>query len=112
MEWYVYPIAILGGLAAGFINTVAGNGSAITLPLLIWLGLPPSVANGTNRVGVLFQSAVGTTQFHRKGVMDWRSGVSRRRTGTRALRSRSWAALMASAASAGVSSPFAFVSAW
>ena len=34
MEWYVYPIAILGGLAAGFINTVAGNGSAITLPLL------------------------------------------------------------------------------
>lgn len=76
MEWYVYPIAILGGLAAGFINTVAGNGSAITLPLLIWLGLPPSVANGTNRVGVLFQSAVGTTQFHRKGVMDWRSGIA------------------------------------
>ncbi|MEZ4768714.1 MAG: sulfite exporter TauE/SafE family protein [Caldilineales bacterium] len=76
MEWYVYPIAILGGLAAGFINTVAGNGSAITLPLLIWLGLPPSVANGTNRVGVLFQTTVGTVQFHRKGVMDWRSGIT------------------------------------
>ena len=76
MEWYVYPIAILGGLAAGFINTVAGNGSAITLPLLIWLGLPPSVANGTNRVGVLFQTTVGTVQFHRKQVMDWRSGIT------------------------------------
>ena len=76
MEWYHYLIAVLGGLAAGFINTVAGNGSAITLPLLIWLGLPPTVANGTNRVGVLFQSIVGTTQFQRKGVMDWRSGVA------------------------------------
>lgn len=76
MEWYVYVLAILGGLAAGFINTVAGNGSAITLPLLIWLGLPPGVANATNRVGVLLQTVVGTVQFQRKGVMDWRSGIA------------------------------------
>lgn len=76
MDWYVYPIAILGGLAAGFINTIAGNGSAITLPLLIWLGLPPGVANATNRVGVTMQALTGTVQFHRRGVMDWRSGIT------------------------------------
>lgn len=76
MEWYVYLIAILGGVAAGFINTVAGNGSAITLPLLIWLGLPPGVANATNRVGVLMQTVVGTVQFHRRAVMDWHSGIA------------------------------------
>jgi uncharacterized membrane protein YfcA len=76
MDWYVYPIAILGGLAAGFINTVAGNGSAITLPLLVWLGLPPGVANATNRVGVLLQTVVATAQFHRKQAMDWRSGIA------------------------------------
>lgn len=49
---------LIGSRIAGFINTIAGNGSAITLPLLVWLGLPTNVANGTNRVAVLAQIAV------------------------------------------------------
>lgn len=53
---------VLGGFAAGLINTLAGNGSAITLPLLMWVGLDPNTANATNRVGAFFQtvSAMGS----------------------------------------------------
>ena len=41
------------GIVAGFINTLAGGGSFLTLPVLMMLGMPADVANGTNRVGVL-----------------------------------------------------------
>lgn len=54
----IYTIAIVGGFVAGVINTLAGNGSAITLGIFTeLLGLPANVANGTNRIGVLLQSA-------------------------------------------------------
>ncbi|HET7132022.1 MAG TPA: sulfite exporter TauE/SafE family protein [Gammaproteobacteria bacterium] len=58
------------GFAAGFINTLAGSGSLITLPILILLGLPANVANGTNRVGVLLQNVVAVTTFRRSGILD------------------------------------------
>ncbi|MDD5556642.1 MAG: sulfite exporter TauE/SafE family protein [bacterium] len=59
-----------GGFAAGFANTLAGSGSLITLPLLILAGLPPTVANGTNRVAVLLQSVVAAGAFRRHGLLD------------------------------------------
>jgi len=46
------------GLVGGFVNTLAGGGSLVTLPALLLLGLPADVANATNRVGVLAQSVV------------------------------------------------------
>jgi uncharacterized membrane protein YfcA len=46
-----------GGLAAGVINTMAGGGSALTVPLLVLAGVPGNQANGSNRVGVLTASA-------------------------------------------------------
>lgn len=61
------------GLVAGFVNTMAGGGSLLTLPALMLLGLPADVANGTNRVGVLAQSASGMLGFHRAGKLDLRS---------------------------------------
>ncbi len=60
------PIA---GLLAGFINTLAGSGSLLTLPVLIFLGLPANVANGTNRVGVLLQNVVAVATFRRHGAL-------------------------------------------
>ena len=57
---------MLASVLAGFINTLAGSGSLIMLPLLIWLGLPPVVANGTNRIAVVFQSATGLITFLKK----------------------------------------------
>ena len=58
------------GLIAGFINTLAGSGSLITLPILILLGLPANVANGTNRVGVLLQNVVAVATFRRRGALE------------------------------------------
>ncbi len=63
-------LIVLVGVAAGTVNTLAGGGSLITLPALIVLGLPAGVANGTNRVGVFFQSLVATWRFHRAGQLD------------------------------------------
>jgi len=64
------------GFAAGFVNTLAGSGSLITVPILILLGLPANVANGTNRVGVTFQNAVAVATFLRHGALD-SSGAAR-----------------------------------
>lgn len=57
------------GLVAGTINVIAGGGSMITLPVLILLGLPPNVANGTNRVAILVQNTGATWSFHRLGLV-------------------------------------------
>lgn len=64
-------IAILGGLMAGAINTLVGSGSAITLSILTEvMGLPPNVANGTNRVGVLAQSITTNLSFYKNKKLD------------------------------------------
>jgi len=60
---------ILIGFIAGVINTLAGGGSLLTLPILIFLGLPPNIANGTNRIAILFQNIFTTAGFKSKGVI-------------------------------------------
>ena len=65
------PLILVTGVFAGFLNTVAGGGSLLTLPVLIFLGLPPATANGTNRVAVFVQNASGIMGFRRKGVSDF-----------------------------------------
>jgi len=64
----IYSILILfaSGTAAGFVNVIAGGGSSITLPVLIFLGLDSSVANGTNRIGVLLQNVSAVYSFKRE----------------------------------------------
>jgi uncharacterized membrane protein YfcA len=63
------------GFVAGFVNTLAGSGSLVTLPMLILLGLPANVANGTNRVGILLQNSVAVATFKRHGALDGRGSV-------------------------------------
>jgi len=63
-----YLLLIGVGFLAGFINTIAGGGTLLTMPMLIFMGLPPSVANGTNRVAILIQTAIGVKGFQSKGV--------------------------------------------
>jgi len=75
MDWYLYPAIIAVGIIAGFINTLAGSGSLLTLPLLMFLGLPANVANGTNRVGVLLQSMIGAFSFRKQKVFDFSEGT-------------------------------------
>ena len=59
------------GVAAGALNVIAGGGSFLILPLLLFLGLPAALANGTNRVGVLAQNIGGLAGFHRHRMVDW-----------------------------------------
>lgn len=60
-----YTLLLLGGFAAGIINTLAGNGSAITLSLLIFMGLPADVSNATNRIGALAQTITAVFSLKR-----------------------------------------------
>lgn len=59
---------VLGGFVAGVVNTMAGGGSALTVPLLILAGVPGTEANGSNRVGVLLSNAAALLSFRRSGV--------------------------------------------
>lgn len=59
------------GAAAGTINVIAGGGSFLTLPVMIFLGLPPTVANGTNRVAIVVQNVGAVWRFHRHGLVAW-----------------------------------------
>ena len=61
-------MVVLAGVAAGFLNVVAGGGSLITLPLLITIGLPSAVANATNRVAIIAQNIFAVAGFKSKGV--------------------------------------------
>lgn len=72
MSWYLIPAVIGAGFLAGFINTLAGSGSLVTLPMLIFIGLPATVANGTNRVAIVLQNIVAGGSFHRRGLLDLR----------------------------------------
>lgn len=66
-------LLVVGGLFAGCVNTIAGGGSLLTVPLLILTGVPGDVANGTNRVGILTSNVSAAEAFRRQGV----SGLSR-----------------------------------
>jgi uncharacterized membrane protein YfcA len=57
------------GIAAGFINTIAGGGSILVLPVLILAGMPSPVANATNRVAILMQNITATNRFHKHGKL-------------------------------------------
>jgi uncharacterized membrane protein YfcA len=76
MDWLTGILLIVVGLVAGFINTLAGSGSLITLPVLMFMGLPPTVANGTNRIAILLQSLVGVSKFKQKKVFEWKEGTA------------------------------------
>lgn len=67
-----FLILVGAGFVASILNVIAGGGSFLTLPLLIFFGLPATEANATNRLGVLAQNVGGVWGFHRHGVLDWR----------------------------------------
>ena len=72
IEGWLYGALFLTGLAAGFIDAIAGGGGLLTLPMLLWAGLSPQLALGTNK----FQSACGTAlavwRYTQAGLLHWR----------------------------------------
>jgi len=67
-ETLLLILLVIIGFVAGVINTIAGGGSLLTLPMLIFMGLPPSIANGTNRIGIFIQSITSVVGFKSKGI--------------------------------------------
>lgn len=59
-------LVVLAGLGAGTINAVVGSGSLITFPTLVWVGLPPVVANVSNTVGLVPGAASGAWGYRRE----------------------------------------------
>lgn len=75
-ELLPYTLALLGaGLVCGLVNTLASSGSAISLPVLLMLGLSPLDANATNRLPVLFGSVMALYTFQSKHEVNWRAGI-------------------------------------
>ncbi len=60
------------GVFTGFMNVMAGGGSAIILPLLIFLGLDGALANGTNRVAIFIQNISAILSFRQEKVHSFR----------------------------------------
>lgn len=75
-DWIWYLLLVPAGFIAGVVNTIAGGGSFLTLPSLMFLcGLDPKIANGTNRVAILLSTASASATFHRHGKLDHRLAV-------------------------------------
>lgn len=75
MEAWKILIIFLTGIAAGVFNTMAAGGTLVTLPVLIFLGLPTVVANGTNRIAVFVQSLPAIYVFQRSGKIDFQLAI-------------------------------------
>jgi uncharacterized protein len=75
MTW-IEIVELIGlGIFVGFVNTLSGSGSLLTLPFLISLGLPANVANGTNRIAILLQNIVGVGNFKKQKVFEFKEAV-------------------------------------
>jgi len=61
-------LLIFVGFIAGAINVIAGGGSLLSLPILIFLGLPSGIANATNRIAIIMQNIFAVSGFKSKGV--------------------------------------------
>ncbi len=76
MEPWQYGLLALVGFGAGILNVLAGGGSFFTMPLMIFLGMSPATANGTNRIALLAQNAMAVSEFRRRGFSDFRLSLT------------------------------------
>jgi hypothetical protein len=73
--WQILLLALVG-VAAGWLNVMAGGGSLLTVPVMLFMGIPGPVANGTNRIAILAQNISAVTAFRRQGFSDFRLSLS------------------------------------
>ena len=73
--WQAALLAAVG-IVSGFLNVIAGGGSLLTVPVLLFMGLPGPVANGTNRIGVLAQNLTAIAAFFRRGFSEFKLSLS------------------------------------
>ena len=73
--WQLALLAV-AGFASGWINVIAGGGSLLTVPVMVFLGLPGPVANGTNRIAIIAQNITAVGAFFRNGLSDFRLSIT------------------------------------
>ncbi|HEY4351300.1 MAG TPA: TSUP family transporter, partial [Paraburkholderia sp.] len=71
----IIAVVLVAGLLCGFLNAVASSGSAVSLPVLLTIGLHATVANATNRIPVLVGSLAATVGLARSGTIPWRPAL-------------------------------------
>ncbi len=76
MDWPALAVLFFVGIASGWINVLAGGGSILSVPAMVFLGLPGPIANGTNRIGIIAQNIFAVWGFFRKGFSDFRLSAS------------------------------------
>jgi uncharacterized membrane protein YfcA len=70
---WLYPLLFLTGGVAGFVDSIAGGGGLITIPVLLNIGLPTEMALGSNKLQATFGSGSATWHFARARLIDWRA---------------------------------------
>lgn len=76
MELWQLAVLSLVGIVAGFLNVMAGGGSLLTVPIMVFMGIPGPVANGTNRIAILAQNITAVSTFFRRGFSEFRLSLT------------------------------------
>ncbi|MEP5765292.1 MAG: sulfite exporter TauE/SafE family protein [Halieaceae bacterium] len=73
--WQLGLLSVIG-VVAGFLNVMAGGGSLLTVPVMVFMGVPGPVANGSNRIAILAQNITAVTTFFRRGFSEFKLSLS------------------------------------
>ena len=76
MEIWQYCVFLFVGIVVGFMSVMAGGGSLLSIPIMLFMGVPGAVANGTNRIAILALMATAVITFFKKGYADFRLSLS------------------------------------
>ena len=69
---WLYPLLTATAVLAGFIDAIAGGGGLIMMPALLFAGVPPLNALGTNKLQSSFGTAIAFRNYARGKLVDWR----------------------------------------
>ena len=70
-ETWVFPVMTVVAFVTGFIDAIAGGGGLIMMPALLFCGVPPLHALGTNKLQSMFGTATALRNYWRSGLVDW-----------------------------------------
>ena len=75
IEPWAYPALTATAVLTGFIDPIAGGGGMIMMPALLFAGVPPLHALGTNKLQSVFGTCVAMTNYARAGLIEWRRNL-------------------------------------
>ena len=71
MSWEIMVLLFFAGLSAGFIDAIAGGGGLISVPALLWAGLTPQMALGTNKMQSTWGTLMAVRRYAKAGLVSW-----------------------------------------